>query len=502
MPVHPVAPLRPLESLMLSVLCFALGLQGGCVGQSFPVDPAKLVVLSSEGPAAGQLSTRDWLTSAHEHMAPLLPPRDPAALLTAALGSEGRPCDVNAHFGTDPTAQHTLLANASGLLHTAQATVDAPTGQDTPPWPGFNDIWVPIGDDFAISGRIGMAQRNGRVEDADCIIMLPGILADKNVLRTRDLCLALRDAGFHVIAIDLRGHGRTLRRYPDRFYTFGVLETGDLLALSDWLELQPHIRHTGLMGFCWGANLALLAAWEDGRGNDMTDISPRIREKQQRISRKRHFQAGVVAFSPPLRFEQIVDLTSQREWSPLINPVLAGLQDRIRERFRYMGYGKPTGDLDQLIRAEARGTPFGEEDFADGYRYLRLLPYRGRPVSRKLEHARTPVLIVQAANDPLCPAQDVADFTAGLANPNVAALILAGGGHDGFAPYASDYFYSLIFNFYDPGIGAAANLARRREAVARTANGPAAAQPAAYDPFPLEPAAALPFATPAANLLR
>ena len=41
-------------------------------------------------------------------------------------------------------------------------------------------------------------------------------------------------------------------------------------------------------------------------------------------------------------------------------------------------------------------------------------------------------------------------------NPNVAALILRGGGHIGYFPYNKAYTYSLIVNFFDPERGAAA----------------------------------------------
>ena len=42
------------------------------------------------------------------------------------------------------------------------------------------------------------------------------------------------------------------------------------LAVSEWLQAQPHIRRTGLVGFCSGANEALLTAWHYGRPADAT----------------------------------------------------------------------------------------------------------------------------------------------------------------------------------------------------------------------------------------
>jgi len=66
------------------------------------------------------------------------------------------------------------------------------------------------------------------------------------------------------------------------------------------------------------------------------------------------------------------------------------------------------------------------------------------------------VLIIHAANDPLAEAQTLADLFAKIHKPNVAGIVLSGGGHVGFAPFARDYYYSMIVNFFDelPAAGA------------------------------------------------
>ena len=58
-------------------------------------------------------------------------------------------------------------------------------------------------------------------------------------------------------------------------------------------------------------------------------------------------------------------------------------------------------------------------------------------------------------------ADDLADLIAVTPNPNVAGVILDGGGHIGFIPYNRAYTYSLIVNFFDPTVGAAAMQAPR-----------------------------------------
>jgi len=66
------------------------------------------------------------------------------------------------------------------------------------------------------------------------------------------------------------------------------------------------------------------------------------------------------------------------------------------------------------------------------------MPYRGQPAGDKLESARVPVLIVHSVNDPLQTAQEVVDLLVDTENPQVAGIVLPGGGHIGFQAYAAD----------------------------------------------------------------
>lgn len=93
-------------------------------------------------------------------------------------------------------------------------------------------------------------------------------------------------------------------------------------------------------------------------------------------------------------------------------------------------------------------------------RYVRLMPYRGRDVTNKLESIRVPTLVVYGIDDPVASAQSVADLLSQTQNPMVAGVILPGGGHCGFAPYSKNYFYSLLVSFFDRDLGAAACVNR------------------------------------------
>lgn len=435
----------------------------GCFSQrSFPVRPDRIVRANLSPRREGaERDVRAWLVAAEAQLEPLLP-RDPhQPLLTKDLvDSAGRPVDVLAHFDRDPAKLHKLLGNLAGIAHTAQASgVDTSNDWDVPPWPGFDDVWIPVAPDLKNFARIGLAKRDGRPIEADCIFILPGIFGDLAVWRTRDIALALRDAGFHVIAIEPRGMGRTNQRYPDVFCNFGVTESGDLVAAAAWAQRLSYVRRTGLIGFCWGANHTLITAWTAGRKPGDASVNPRLFGHVKPTHTERVFEAGYIAFSPVLRFEEIVDKT-RTPTSIFADPVIHSLQGTVEHRMRQKQHPEISGDLGRCIEFEFQRTKgYYPGMVQDGYDYLRLLPYKGRPDGDKLESVRSPLLIVQAANDPLTSAQNVADIVAQTEDPLVAAVVLPGGGHVGFAAYARDYFYSLMISFFNPEHGAAASLA-------------------------------------------
>lgn len=419
-------------------------------------------VISNPSPHASKpTNTREWLRVVHDQLEGTLPPRGRRVLLTEQMvNDQGKPIDVYSFFERPTWTLKKLVKNWNGMVHTGQAVsrseaIDTPV----PPWPGFNTVWVPVAEGVNLHGRLGLALgSDGQPLAADCIVLIPGFLGDNAVLRTRDLAFALRSRGFHVLALELRGHGRVEYYYPDLYYNFGVIETQDLLRVSEWLQDQyACVRNTGLVGFCWGGNHAMLAAWFDGRRPDDPSISPRVAEHLDPPSGRKHYTAGVMAFSPVLNWEDLMEQADTPHEDMWKEPSMYFFQQVIKGRMRRKGHPEVTGSLRNLINYEFARSEFGPSfPLVDGYQFLRFLPHRGQPDGDKLEYSRIPVLMVTSVNDPFLSAQDMAEITSRTENPLVASLILRGGGHIGFAPYSPTYFYSLILNFFDPAHGAAA----------------------------------------------
>ena len=220
-------------------------------------------------------------------------------------------------------------------------------------------------------------------------------------------------------------------------------------------------RSVGRGGGCGcggGASQVRVAGGAENCPEGTPRITGRIARARRPRAPRRRFTAGELAFSPTLAFGKIIDkLETPRKLS--VDPGLASVASAVDSRAATQGYPPVNGSLRKLIHAEyARSVLNYPGSVTEGLRCLRLLPYQGKPDDRKLECARVPVVIVHASNDPLAPAQEIADFIARVSNPNVAAIILYSGGHVGFAAYARSYYYSLILDFFDPVSGAAAAM--------------------------------------------
>ncbi len=419
--------------------------------RSFPMDPKSALRAAAPVDLSDSRTTRQWLVATHETLKPALPKHPKPALLTEQLTDpQGEPVDMVQRFAIRTWGLESIWTNFLGLCYSAQASSTRTESSVHAPPPGFADVWVPISDDLQLAGRLGLARTvDGQVADADCIVILPGIHGGQDALRTRDLATALEQSGFHVLTLDLRGQGQTEARYPTCKYAWGVLETDDLLIVSDWLTRQPHIRRTGLVGYSWGANQALLVAWRDGRPEGDTSITAELAKHLRPLPPGRRYQAGIIAFSPILRFEDLMDELVRRQLV-FVHPVRAGLQRTVREWMVQEKYPHPDGSIRNLIQYSAVQYP-GSGD--DSLQFLRFLPCKGQAAFDKLGPARMPVLIVHAADDPIAPAQTIADLFARVHNPGVAAIVLPSGGHIGFGPYATAWYYSLIRSFFDPGHG-------------------------------------------------
>src|ERR1051326_8961578 len=124
--------------------------------RAFPVRSGDVVRVPAD--QLQRISTREWVVRAHHDLENLLPEEDHQALLTEEMtGPDGKPIDVINYVGRMNKKKGTFFGNWNGLVHTAQ-TVGPTTPLDyhEPPWPGFEQVWIPVSDTLSLHGDVGL----------------------------------------------------------------------------------------------------------------------------------------------------------------------------------------------------------------------------------------------------------------------------------------------------------------------------------------------------------
>ncbi len=121
--------------------------------------------------------------------------------------------------------------------------------------PGFTyqDVTLTTADGLAISGwYVPGVKPNG-------IVLVHGIHANRAYLIPQAVILA--EAGYHLLLIDLRGHGKS----EGQRLTYGYHEALDVQAAVDYLAALPAVEQVGALGHSLGAAAVVQEAATDPR---------------------------------------------------------------------------------------------------------------------------------------------------------------------------------------------------------------------------------------------
>ncbi|MBE1486139.1 alpha/beta fold hydrolase [Plantactinospora soyae] len=207
-------------------------------------------------------------------------------------------------------------------------------------------------------GRIGYDVQG----EGPLVVCVPGMGDVRSVFRFT--VPALRDAGYRVATMDLRGHGDSSDGF-DR-YDDAAIAT-DLLALVDHLGGGPAV----VVGHSLGTGAGILAALaEPGRIAGLALIGPFVREPD---------------FSPLARLAYRLMLL--RPWGPA---VWAGYYRRFHP-------GRPPTDLAEH-QARIRRS-LGTGDHWRSFVRTARTAMRDRAAARRLTELRTPTLVVMGEKD-------------------------------------------------------------------------------------------------------
>ncbi len=117
----------------------------------------------------------------------------------------------------------------------------------------YQDITLITSDEYHISAWYVPGTR------PEAVILVHGIHANRDFLLPQ--ALMLTQAGYHLIMLDMRGHGRS----EGIQLTYGYKEALDVVAAVDYLAAIPDIKHIGVLGHSLGGAAAVRAAGLDPR---------------------------------------------------------------------------------------------------------------------------------------------------------------------------------------------------------------------------------------------
>jgi len=465
-------PRRTLSAVLLLALLLVLP---GCFSeQSFPMVPADLVRMDAAQvtQTGRRLATRAWVARVHAAAAVELPADERMALTTDELSSNGKIVDVWAHFGMPAADVDSLWGNWDGIAQTAQVSSPPPQLETNAAglsrlrrekWDGFEDVEVP-GDGATLFGRLGAPDKKNEIPGS-FVIMTHGLFGSLDGYDVQNHVQALRRAGHHVLAMEMRGHGETQVDHPEYTISFGIRECGDLLAAARWLKTAHGATRVGLVSFSLTAYEALLSGWLDGKKPVTEFAGVPLLAALPKPQAAPAFNGGMFVVSAPVGIIDVADRFEPR--LNLLNaPCKTTFQDHVAARLAlyrqpagFSMWALAAGEFDRSgFNAFYKGFPQAKQDLV---RFLDMngttaAPEAGAPAepwnvgAARMENIRVPVVVLSAANDPLGTGQSVAELFGRQNNPNIGVILLHGGGHMGFTALSADYYYSLLLNFFDP----------------------------------------------------
>ena len=255
----------------------------------------------------------------------------------------------------------------------------------------------------------------GPRQSGPLVIILHGLQGSSASPYARGLLAAVQAAGWRGVVMHFRGCSGTPNR-RDRTYHAG--DIGDLNWLVNRLLARQPDRRIAIVGYSLGGNVVLKWLAERGAGAPV---------------------AAGVAVSVPFLLAEVAERLQHGFSRVYQRYLLASLRRDLRRKFRN---GAAPIDLDRLARI-ATFREFDEQVTAPLHGFSSADDYYHRASCRQyLRAIRTPVLILQARDDPFMseralPAENEL-------SPSVRIELSEHGGHAGFvggaAPWAARYW--------------------------------------------------------------
>jgi hypothetical protein len=257
-------------------------------------------------------------------------------------------------------------------------------------------------------GFLHAKARWAKAERAPAAVVLHGIAGSKDSHCVVRAGVALRQEGYHVVRLDMRGAGDSVVDAPSLYHA--GLSTDLDLVVRRLLE-DRRVSSVVILAFSGGGSPALKLAGEWGK-----DAPSGV--------------AAIATVSAPLDYSKVAARMDTVGCLPYRFHVLRGLLDRARafadhhpERAHYQ-----PSDLDSIrrFRVYDERVIVPMHGFRDADRY-----YKEASAGPWLGRVAVPTLILHAEDDPMVPVETVRPWL-GDASPAVTARLSTHGGHLGW----------------------------------------------------------------------
>ena len=281
--------------------------------------------------------------------------------------------------------------------------------------PSFKPVLFSSLDGTPLVGRVAL---HGDGQARPGLVFCHGVFGSKNESYIRSVSLkAFRKWGFNVLAVDLRGFGRSAR-FSMALPTGGWKEGEDIMAAARYLGSFAEVTTVGVSGYSMGAGSTLVACGVD-QGEFIT--------------------GGALAWSGFADTRRMIDFISKipMPWEPyaLAYPIFRTCFELKVRDFGFRGL-KGFGDL---IRLSGELYGVSEDEL-----------YRRASPMNHLEGIRTPTIHIHAQDDPVVPVLEAEDNLAQAAsNPNFEVWITPKGGHCAFFASDGKWYENVLRTFFD-----------------------------------------------------
>ena len=294
----------------------------------------------------------------------------------------------------------------------------------------FEDVTLESFDGTPLKAVIGI---HGDGERRPGLIVCHGLMSSKNDPGMAELALtAYAGWGFNVLGIDLRNFGRSqcLSHGPS---TAGWKEGEDLLAAAKFLGEMPEVTSVGITGFSMGAGSTMRAAYSAKEYPYLT--------------------GGAVAWSGYSDARRMIEYIGTKP--PVTHPfypaywLLRGsLKLRKEDMKEYIDDPEILAFLD-LPFEESNFLTYLEKVSAPYYGVTADECFRNASSREYLADVEVPLLIIHAADDPICPPTEMDDLME-IAddNPNAHVWMLWTGNHCGFRYYDRNWYENVLRDYF------------------------------------------------------